>query len=69
MADLATDTKTLADDNYNKILLSCIHFLQWSNRPISNHAISDPMAFKLVNPNDTTLEQQLKIFSTIVSPR
>jgi hypothetical protein len=69
MADLATDTKPLADDNYNKILLSCIHFLQWSNRPITDHALSDLIAFKLANPNDTTLEQQLKIFSTVVSPR
>lgn len=69
MADLATDTKPLADDNYNKILLSCLHFLKWSNMPVTHHAISDLVAFKKANPNDTTLEQQLKIFSTVISPR
>lgn len=69
MADLATDTKPLADDNYNKILLSCVHFLRWSDRPVTEHAINDLVAFKKANPHDTTLEQQLKIFSMVVSPR
>ena len=46
----------------NAALRACYHFLNFTNRPITDHAMYDLIQAKKANPSDRTLEDDITLF-------
>lgn len=61
-ANLTRPNKPIPEHQKKLHLLAALRFLQRLNKPITTTAISELIAFKKSNPNDTTLEQELTLW-------
>jgi hypothetical protein len=65
IADLSTQQKPVNDGRKDDIYLALYHTLRYLGNEVTDHAVTDLIAFKHGNKDDTSIEKKLRIFKTL----